>query len=68
MFVFCSLLYGLPNLKSSGNLRPAPTETDLLLSRVGPVPSLEILGLGLFLLLAGEETLEVAGAFLLISL
>ncbi len=34
---------------------------------LAPVPSLEILGLGLFPFLAGEETLEVAGAFFLLS-
>ncbi len=52
-----------PDLKSRGNLCPAPTQTDFSLPRVGPGPSLEILGLGLFLLLAGEETLEVLGPF-----
>ncbi len=35
-----------PDLKSRGNLCPAPTGTDLLLPRVSPVPSLEIWGQG----------------------
>jgi hypothetical protein len=63
MFVFCSLLYVLPIRSQVESYGPHLLAPISYFPGLAPVPSLEILGLGLFPFLAGEEALEVAGAF-----
>jgi hypothetical protein len=61
IFRLVRLLFAIirpPDLKSSGNLCPAPTGTDFFLPRVGAGAVPGDLGLGLFPLLAGEEARE----------